>query len=209
MHQYVSLQCTKNSGANYQWTLSGGGILTTNLDTAWITWQTPGNHTLKVRANSACDAVYTDETVLNIATSNNSPAVVTGMLPVDGVADQQLPLRLSWIPGSNTTKYDLYVWNALDVQPGTPYASNIEDITFALPPNSFAYNTTYKWRVVSKNPCSQTSGPIQEFSIVPLPDLVVSDVQAPASATSGQTITIGYELGSAGSLQCLPRRYYG
>ncbi len=194
----------KIPGANYQWTLSGGGILTTNLDTAWITWQTPGNHTLKVKANSACDAVYTDESVLEIATSNNSPAVVTGMLPVHGAIDQFLPLKLSWIPGSNTTLYDLYVWKAPDPQPGTPYASDIEDISFTLPANSFAYNTTYKWRVVSKNPCSQTSGPIQEFSIIPLPDLVVSDVQAPATATSGQTITISWKVTNTGPGRTLP-----
>jgi len=194
----------KIPGANYQWTLSGGGILTTNLDTAWITWQTPGNHTLKVKANSSCDAVFTEETILDITTSTNSPSAVTGMLPANGVTDQQLPLRLSWIPGSNTTIYDLYVWNALDPQPGTPYTSNIEDITFTLPANSFAYNTTYKWRVVSKNPCSQTPGPIQEFSIIPLPDLEVSDVQAPASAASGQTITISWKVTNVGPGRTLP-----
>jgi ELWxxDGT repeat protein len=194
----------KIPGANYVWTLSGGGILSTNLDTAWITWQTPGNHTLKVKANSACDAIFTDESILNITTSNNPPSIVTGMLPADGAVDQQLPLRLSWIPGSNTTKYDLFVWNASGSQPGTPYASNIEDITYTLPANSFAYNTTYKWRVVSKNPCSQTSGPIQTFSIIPLPDLVVSDVQAPATATSGQTITVSWKVTNTGPGRTLP-----
>ncbi len=194
----------KISGAGYQWELSGGGTLTTNLDTAWITWQTPGNYTLKVKANSACDPVFTDEVVLNINTSDNPPAAVTGMLPAHEAANQQLPLRLSWIPGSNTTKYDLYVWNASDPQPGTAYASDIEDITYTLPSNSFAYNTTYKWRVVSKNPCSQTSGPIQEFSIIPLPDLVVSDVEAPASATSGQTITISWKVTNTGPGNTLP-----
>lgn len=194
----------KIPGANYQWTLSGGGILTTNLDTAWITWQTPGNYTLKVKANSTCDAVYTEESILAITTSNNPPSAVTGMLPAHGAIDQQLPLRLSWIPGSNTTKYDLYVWNALDPQPGIPYVSNLEDITYTLPANSFAYNTTYKWRVISKNPCQQTSGPIQEFSIIPLPDLVVSDVQAPATATSGQTITISWKVTNTGPGRTLP-----
>jgi ELWxxDGT repeat protein len=194
----------KIPGANYVWTLSGGGTLTTNLDTAWITWQTPGNYTLKVKANSTCDAVFTDESIINITTSNNPPSIVTGMLPADGAVDQQLPLRLSWIPGSNTTKYDLYVWNAANPQPGTPYVSNLEAITYTLPANSFAYNTTYKWRVVSKNPCQQTSGPIQTFSIIPLPDLIVSDVQAPATATSGQTITVSWKVTNTGPGRTAP-----
>ena len=188
----------KLPGANYVWALSGGGLLTTNLDTAWVTWQTPGNHTLKVKANSACDAVFSEESILNIVTSNNAPAPVSGMLPANNAADQQLPLLLSWIPGANTTKYDLYVWKANDPQPGTPYVSNIESINYTLPANSFQYNTTYKWRLVSKNPCSQTDGPVQEFTIIPLPDLVVSDVQAPATATSGQTITISWKVTNTG-----------
>ncbi|HMT96322.1 MAG TPA: CARDB domain-containing protein [Ferruginibacter sp.] len=191
-------------GAIYQWTLSGGGILTTNKDTAWIQWQTPGNHTLKVKANSACDAVFTQESILEISTSNNSPQPVTGMLPAHQAIDQQLPLRLSWIPGSNTTLYDVYVWKSTDPQPATPYASNVDDISFTLPLNSFPYNDTYKWRVISKNPCSQTSGPIQEFSIIPLPDLLVSDVQAPATATSGQTITVSWKVTNVGPGSTLP-----
>ncbi|HNR16358.1 MAG TPA: CARDB domain-containing protein [Chitinophagaceae bacterium] len=194
----------KIPGANYIWTLSGGGILTTNLDTAWVQWQAPGNHTISVKANSSCDTVYSTEYSMQIATSANLPAPVTGMLPADSAIDQQLPLRLSWIPGSNTTQYDLYVWDAALPQPGTPYASNITDIFYTLPLNSLQHNTTYKWRVVSKNPCSQTAGPIQHFSIVPLPDLVVSDVQVPASATSGQTITVSWKVTNAGPGRTFP-----
>jgi ELWxxDGT repeat protein len=188
----------KIPGANYEWGLSGGGILTTHLDTAWVSWQTAGSHVLKVKANTGCDTVYSSESILDIATSGNPPSSVTGMVPADGAIDQQLPLRLSWIPGSNTTLYDLYVWNANATQPATPYAANLENIYYTLPANSFSYNTTYKWRIVSKNPCSQTAGPIQQFSIIPLPDLVVSDVQAPASATSGQTITISWKVTNTG-----------
>lgn len=198
----------KVPGANYVWTLSSGGILTTNYDTAWVQWQTPGSHVLKVKANSACDPVFTPEILLEISTSNNSPAPVTGMLPADSAVDQQFPLRLSWIPGSNTTLYDIYVWKSTDPQPATPYASNIDDISFTLPLNSFPYNETYKWRVISKNPCSQTSGPIQVFSIIPLPDLLVSDVQAPASATSGQTITVSWKVTNTGPGSTLPTDYW-
>ncbi|MBL8032046.1 MAG: hypothetical protein JNK33_07070, partial [Candidatus Doudnabacteria bacterium] len=100
----------KIPGALYEWTLSGGGILTVNNDTAWVQWQTPGAYTLSVKANGTCDTVYTSQEVLNITTSNNVPGMVSGMSPANGIIDQQLPLRLSWIPGANTVNYDVYVW---------------------------------------------------------------------------------------------------
>ncbi len=191
-------------GAEYVWTLSGGGTLTTNKDTAWIAWDTPGAHTLTVKANSLCDTIYSDIASLNISTTSNPPAPVSGMIPVNGAQDQQLPLRLSWIPGISTTVFDIYVWDADDPQPVTPYASNIEGVYIDLPLNSLAYNNTYKWRVVSKNPCQFTSGPVQEFSVIPLPDLQVSNVQAPATATSGQTITITWDVTNVGPGSTLP-----
>jgi hypothetical protein len=79
-----------------------------------------------------------------------------------------------------------------------PFAGNINTITYTLPLNSLAYNKTYKWRIIAKNPCTQTAGPVQEFSIVPLADLVISDIIAPAAANSGQTITISWKVSNTG-----------
>ncbi|MBC7934798.1 MAG: hypothetical protein H7Y86_05480 [Rhizobacter sp.] len=188
----------KVPGANFVWTLSGGGILTTNKDTAWVQWQTAGNHTLKVKAISPCDTAYTNEVVLNIATSNSAPDVVSNMLPANNAQNQQLPLTLSWIPGSHTVNYDLYIWDSSQVQPGTPYKTNISTVNYTLPLGSFAYNTTYKWRIVAKNPCHQTFSPVQHFRLIPLPDLVVSNIQFPASANSGQTISISWKVTNNG-----------
>jgi hypothetical protein len=188
----------KIPGANFVWTLSSGGILTTHNDTAFVQWQTPGAYTLTVKANSPCDTTWTEIREFPIITSNNTPGVVTNMLPADNSLDQQLPLTLSWIPGTNTVNYDLFVWDSASVQPGVPFASNITASSYVLPKNSFVHNTTYKWKVVAKNPCSQTAGPVQHFRIIPLPDLVVSNVQAPATATSGQTITISWTVTNIG-----------
>ena len=189
----------KIPGANFVWTLSGGGILTSNNDTAWVQWQTPGNHTLTVKANSPCDTIYTSIQSFNITTSNNLPGVVSNMLPANNAIDQQLPLTLSWIPSNNTVNYDLYLWDSAAAVPVTPYAANINDIQYIIPKNSgLPYNRPYKWKIVAKNPCAQTTGPIQQFRLIPLPDLVVSDVQAPATATSGQTVTISWKVTNIG-----------
>jgi CARDB/PKD-like domain len=186
-------------GANYVWTLSGGGVLTFNKDTAWVQWQTPGSHTLTVKANTPCDATFTNTQSFTVNTSTNVPAVVNNMQPANNILNQKLPLTLSWIPGNNTVSYDLYVWDSAAVQPVTPYAANINNIQYILPvAPGLPYNRAYKWRVVSKNPCSITAGPIQQFRLIPLPDLTVSEVQAPATATSGQTITISWKVTNKG-----------
>ncbi|MFZ1305089.1 MAG: CARDB domain-containing protein [Ferruginibacter sp.] len=195
----------KIPGAIFVWTLSGGGILTTNNDTAWVQWQTPGTHTITVKANSPCDPVYTNTQSLTISTSNNVPGAVSTMLPANNSVDQQLPLTLSWIPGNNTVNYDLYLWDSTATEPVIPYVSNINDIQYIIPKNpGLPYNRTYKWKIVAKNPCGLTAGPIQQFRLIPLPDLVVSDVQAPATANSGQTITISWKVTNIGPGKTLP-----
>lgn len=189
----------KIPGANFVWTLSGGGILTTNNDTAWVQWQTPGTYTLTVKANSPCDPVYSDIQSLTLSTSTNLPGAVSNMLPANNAVDQQLPLTLSWIPGNNTVNYDLYLWDSATTEPVTPYVANINDIQYVIPKNSgLPYNRTYKWKIVAKNPCAQTIGAVQQFRLIPLPDLVVSEVQAPATATSGQTVTISWKVTNIG-----------
>lgn len=188
----------KIPGATYNWTLSSGGILTTKNDTAIVQWQTTGTHSLKVTATATCDTIISNEVEYVITTSNNAPAPVTGMLPADGAIDQQLPLKLSWIPGGNTVSYDIYIWDSSTAQPATPYATNITAVSFELPKISLNYNTTYKWRVVAKNPCSQTIGPVQTFRLIPLADLVVSEVNIPSVVNSGQTVTISWKVTNVG-----------
>lgn len=188
----------KIPGANFIWTLSGGGILTTHNDTAWVQWQIPGAHSLKVKANSPCDPIFSNEQTLEITTSSDLPQPVSNMLPVNHIQDQQLPLQLSWIPGANSVNYDLYIWDSATTQPATPYAANLTSLTFSIPKNSLAFNKTYKWRLVSKNPCTQTPGPIQHFSLIPLPDLMVSNITIPSNVNSGQTITISYSIKNIG-----------
>jgi len=188
----------KIPGANYVWTLSSGGTITTHNDTAFINWNTTGTHTITVKANSNCDPVYSNIVSLSITTANNPPTPVSNMLPADNAIDQQLPLTLSWLPGLYTVNYDLYVWDSALVQPALPFASNISGVNYTLPQNSLAYNKAYKWRVVSKNPCLFTAGPVLQFRLVPLPDLQVFNVQAPLTAFSGQTIALNWTVKNNG-----------
>lgn len=188
----------KIPGANFVWMLSGGGILTTHNDTAWVQWQTLGTHTLSVKANSACDTVYSELQTFTATVSGSVPSPVSGMQPENFAKDQKLPLTLSWIPGASTVSYDLYIWDSTAAEPATPFVSNLTTVSYIVPKTALAYNRTYKWRVVSKNPCTQTAGPVQSFRVIPLPDLVVSDVQAPATASAGETVTISWKITNIG-----------
>ncbi len=186
-------------GVIYEWQLSGGGLLAAAGDSASVTWQTPGTYTLSVKGYSSCDSVRSAPSVLTIVvTGVIAPGAVTNMNPANGAINQQLPLTLSWIPGANTNTYDLYVWDADSLQPATPYAGNLNAVSFTLINTGFTYNHTYKWRGVSRNPCAQTSGPVQQFSLVPLPDLMVSNVQAPSAAFSGQSVSISWKVSNNG-----------
>lgn len=186
-------------GASYTWSLSGGGTLITNADTAWVTWTAAsGTYELSVKANSSCDPVFSNEVTKVITISNNAPQVVTGMQPADGILDAGLPLTLSWLPASYAVSYDVYIWPSADPEPSVPYAADLNTIAFTIPQNAFTYDTDYSWRVVAKNPCASTPGPIQSFRLRPLPDLQVSNVQLPASANSGQTISVSWQISNVG-----------
>ena len=113
------------------------------------------------------------------------------MLPANNTIDLQLPLTISWIPGQFSVNYDIFIWRSDTLQPATPFATNINGVTYTIPPAGLAYNKTYKWRVISKNPCFQTAGPIQQFSLIPLPDLQVQNVQAPLITINWTVKNIG------------------
>jgi hypothetical protein len=194
---------TKNiAGALYQWTLSGGGTITPNGYQATINWTTPGNYTLSVRAYSACDTLRTIVKTISITvTPAMTPVAVTNMLPASGVTNLNLPFNLSWQPGSSTTKFDLYVWPAALLQPAIPTASDITEINYTLY-NEIALGVTYNWRVVAKNECLSTSGPIHSFTAsnnsASYPDLVMDSIHFNTNAIQGQQIDVTWRVKNIG-----------
>ncbi|MBX9782099.1 MAG: hypothetical protein K2X48_02290 [Chitinophagaceae bacterium] len=186
------------SGLTYNWRLSNGTNYSSTTNSVAVTWGAAGTYTLIVSATGPCGAATANDSLTVNVINPVSPGAVSNMLPADGSSGLQLPLTLSWLPGSNALTYDLFVWDSATAQPAVPYAANITGISYTLPKNAFAYNKTYNWRVVSKNACLQTNGAVQRFRLRPLPDLIVSEVLAPATATSGQTITISWKVRNGG-----------
>lgn len=190
-------------GATYLWRIAGGATLPSGSNSTNVTWTIPGTYSLIVSASGPCGAASNNDTLVVTVISSIQPDSVQSMLPPNGAINQQLPLTLSWVPAHPGSFYtfDLYLWRADLPQPGTPYAANLTAINYTLPVNSgLTTNQPYKWMVVSHNgSCTQiNTGPVQQFILIPLPDLVVQNVQAPATAFSGQTISINWTVRNPG-----------
>lgn len=111
------------------------------------------------------------------------------MLPADGATDQTLPLNLSWLPGNNALTYDLFIWDSATTQPSTPFAANITTVSYILPQGALEYFKAYiNGELFLKMPVSKPTITIQHFRLKKLPDLIVSNVQAPASAFRDKTL---------------------
>jgi hypothetical protein len=93
--------------------------------------------------------------------------------PVDNSNGLSLPINFSWSPASSATAYDLYVWPLNDAQPATPTVSGINSLQYSFN-GPLPYGAQYRWRVVARNPCFSTPGPVLAFGLRELPDLRVS-----------------------------------
>jgi hypothetical protein len=190
-------------GATYLWRIAGGGTLPSTTNSANANLITPGVYSLLVSASGNCGAASTNDTLVVTVLNGIQPDSVQSMFPANGAINQQLPLSLSWLPAQpgNFYTFDLYVWRSDLPQPTTPFAANLTAVNYTIPLTSgLTYNQTYKWMVVSHNgSCAQiNTGPIQQFSLIPLPDLIVSNVLAPATAFSGQSISISWTVSNPG-----------
>ncbi|MEI9809571.1 MAG: hypothetical protein WDO16_17825 [Bacteroidota bacterium] len=52
VNKYYTSQ--KETGVNYNWSLSGGGTFTTNQDTMYVTWTNPGIRTISLNTSNIC-----------------------------------------------------------------------------------------------------------------------------------------------------------
>lgn len=190
-------------GATYFWRIAGGNTLASTTSTASVTWATPGSYTLLVSANGSCGAGSINDTLVVHVINSIQPDSVNNMLPADGAVNQQLPLTLSWVPAqpANFYTFDLYLWRADQPQPSTPYAAGLTTVNYTIPVSSgLLSNQPYDWMVVAHNgSCTQiNTGPVQQFTLIPLPDLIVQNVQAPGNAFSGQTISVNWTVKNNG-----------
>lgn len=132
-----------------------------------------------------------------ILTAFCKPVVkVTGMVPEDAKDNQASTLDLYWQPSPNASYYNLFLWEASAAVPVTPYMSNVSGTTARV--YSLGYGKSYKWKIVTVNDCSTAESATQTFKVRQLPDLTVTNIQAPATVVSGSDFTITFKVKNAG-----------
>lgn len=198
--QETVYRINKVAGLSYQWRLSDGTILSSNADTAKITWGATGSYQIFVSATGPCGpATPEDSLSVTVMDGVTAPEIVQNMLPQNGVIDQKLPLLLSWVPGNHTLSYDVFIWENGSSKPPTPFTSNLTKISYEISKTAgLVYDKIYNWQVISKNGCQQTAGPVQTFRLRKATDLAVTQVMAPLTANSGQKITINWTVKNIG-----------
>ncbi len=67
-----------DSDLNYNWSLSGGGIIAPNGNSATINWSTPGTYTLTVQAQNSCGFAQAFSKFINVKNTNEQVANISG-----------------------------------------------------------------------------------------------------------------------------------
>lgn len=70
------------TGENYTWTLSSGGSLTANGNTATVNWLSSGSHTLSVVPSNNCGVAPLTALIINVESVPNQPSSIIGITSV-------------------------------------------------------------------------------------------------------------------------------
>ncbi|HLF13353.1 MAG TPA: CARDB domain-containing protein [Bacteroidota bacterium] len=144
---------------------------------------------------------FSDWAIASTSGSNtlvpSAPGLVGNPNPPDsseGVG--RYPTR-TWGPAAGAYRYDITVWPATESMPVNPTAANLTQTSFGQS-SPLQYGASYLWKVVAKNIVGSTPGPVWTFTTQEVADLVVSDVQVPGTAFSGQAIEVGWTVTNTG-----------
>ena len=125
------------------------------------------------------------------------PSLPSQPNPVDGSLIVPVDIALGWQATPRTQTYEVRLWPQGQVRPIWANASvNVSNYD---PPGNLNANTVYNWEVTAVGVGGSASGPTWTFTTQPLPDLVVSAVNPPAQAFSGQQIQVDWVVSNQGS----------
>jgi hypothetical protein len=187
-------------GASYAWSTGASG---SSINPS------PGSQTTySVTVTNAAGCSYPLSQIIRISPSSVAPLAVSQMLPVDNSAGLDTPINFTWSPGANSTatSFDLYIWPGSSSQPGVPTVAGITALQYSYS-GSLSYGQAYQWRIVARNACAQTAGPIQTFELRQLPDLRPSFVQAADTAYAGQSVEVSWNMSNTGPASTLAQQW--
>ncbi len=140
-----------------------------------------------------------NDTLKGAVINYQQPVAVSSMIPADSTKNLNFPISLSWSPSMGATMYDVYIWpDSVSTRPSSPAYTNLSQISQQIT-GGLGYGFTYKWQIVAKNVYCSTDGPVQVFTIRELPDLVVTLVNVPSTAFSGNSISVSWTVKNTGT----------
>ncbi|WP_461042274.1 CARDB domain-containing protein [Spirosoma harenae] len=118
------------------------------------------------------------------------------LTPFNQVVNVDAVAPFTWGAVDSATSYDLYIWKSTDTEPSQPIASNLAQISYT---PTLDYGISYKWKVVARRISCRTESLIQTFTTRSLPDLVVEQINVPATATSETDLIINWKVTNQGA----------
>ena len=108
------------------------------------------------------------------------PSKAINPIPLNGYASESITTNLNWSNGGGAGSYDVYFGPTGNMtskgnQTGTTYILG-----------TLSYNTTYQWRIDSRNSSGVTTGDIWSFTTVSSPPLQPPDAPGDVQASDGQ-----------------------
>ena len=111
------------------------------------------------------------------------PAKVTSTTPSDGAVNQQLDVTITWSKPSMAQSYDVYFYTETGV-PGA--AVNEGQLARSYVPSGLALDSTYYFRIDSKNSFGTTTGDEMSFSTWSESDIETDEAGVPLTDERGQ-----------------------
>jgi hypothetical protein len=111
------------------------------------------------------------------------PATPSAPSPVDSAKDQSLDVNLDWATADRAESYDLYFGASYP----PPYLTNVTSSSYPL--SRLDCGTHYRWKIVSRNSCGTTEGPIWDFTTSCCPPDAPSG-PSPVDGATGQPLDV-------------------
>ncbi len=135
----------------------------------------------KIIAKNACDS--TEGLVWNFRTEPClTPGTPITPSPSIGATGVSVNAILDWADCSNTDTYEVY----LDTNP-TP-TTKVADTSSSTYDPDLAYDTHYYWKIIAKNGCDSTEGPVWDFTTEPCPTPGTPGTPSPGIGALGVSV---------------------
>jgi hypothetical protein len=116
------------------------------------------------------------------------PGTPSDPSPGNGATNQSVNADLDWADASGATSYDVYFGTSAS----PPYYGSAVISSFGLP--ALDYNTHYYWKIVARNSCGDSDGPLWDFTTQPEGCTLPGTLAAPSPADHATGVSVSVDL---------------